>query len=218
MVEQDPIRAQLMACYTGVVHDAMRADGHHDFTLPADITPLIPDQILCGPVFTITGHIDDKADGHETLLAWTGLLSKSKAGHIWVTQPNDNTIAHMGELSAETLARRGVLGCVIDGAIRDTGFLINIGFQSWRRFHTPRDIVGMWLPDAFDVDIKIGDVDISPGDYLLGDLDGMVRVPRAIAQDIATKASVAMQAENKVRTAILDGVDPQEAYLRHGKF
>ena len=218
MAEQDQVREQLAGCYTGVVHDVMRAEGLRNFTLPPEITPLIPDQVLCGPVFTIEGHRDDAADAHETLLAWTGLLSESRPGHIWVSQPNDRVIAHMGELSAETLAKRGVLGCVVDGGIRDARFLVDIGFQAWRRFHTPRDIVGTWLPRGFDVDIIIGDVLIRPGDYLLGDLDGLVRVPKAIAADIAGKADIAMQTENKVRTAILDGVDPQEAYLKYGKF
>jgi len=214
----DPVREKLASCYTGVVHDVMRADGLRNFTLPADLAPLIPDQILCGPVFTIEGNIDEAADAHETLMAWTGLLSKARSGHIWVSQPHDSTIAHMGELSTETLAKRGVLGAVVDGAIRDAGFISRLGFQVWRRFHTPRDIVGTWLPSGFDVDIVIGGVVIRPGDYLLGDMDGMVRIPKAMAADVADKAEVAMQTENKVRTAILEGVDPQKAYLKYGKF
>ena len=218
MPDQDPIREKLEACYTGVVHDVMRARGLRNFTLPSELTPLLPGKVLCGPAFTIQGRIDETADAHETLLAWTGLLSQSRAGHIWVSQPHDRTISHMGELSAETLKKRGVLGCVVDGAIRDTQFLTDIGFQSWRRFHTPRDIVGMWLPTGFDVDIMIGDVEIKPGDYLLGDLDGLVRVPLAMATDIAEEATVAMHTESKVRTAILEGDDPQEAYLKYGKF
>ncbi|MHA1547911.1 MAG: RraA family protein [Alphaproteobacteria bacterium] len=218
MHERDPIREKLEACYTGVAHDVMRARGLRNFTLPSDMTPLIPDKVLCGPAFTIQGHVDETADDDATLLAWTGLLSQSRAGHVWVSQPHDHTISHMGELSAETLMKRGVLGCVVDGAIRDARFLKDIGFQAWRRFHTPRDIVGMWLPTGFDVEIMIGDVVIRPGDYVLGDLDGMVRVPRELAADIAEEAVAAMQTENKVRTAILDGVDPQEAYLKYGKF
>lgn len=218
MSDTDPVRERLAGCYTGVVHDVMRADGLRNFTLPPDLTPLIPDRVLCGPVFTIAGNVDETADPHETLLAWTGLLSKARSGHIWVTQPHDSTIAHMGELSAETLVRRGVLGAVVDGGIRDAGFMKRLGFQVWRRFHTPRDIVGTWLPSGFDVEIVIGGVVIRPGDYLLGDLDGLVRIPKAIAAEVAARAEVAMHTENKVRTAILEGVDPQEAYLKYGKF
>jgi hypothetical protein len=56
-----------------------------------------------------------------------------------------------------------------------------MGFQTWSRGFTPRDIVGYWLPRAVEVDIRIGDVIVSPGDYLVGDRDGLLRVPKAIA-------------------------------------
>jgi regulator of RNase E activity RraA len=62
--------------------------------------------------------------------------------------------------------------------VRDVDFLIAMGFQTWSRGFTPRDIVGYWLPRAVDVDIRIGDVIVAPGDYLLGDRDGLLRVPQ----------------------------------------
>lgn len=212
------ITKRLSACYTGVVHDVMRAMGLRDFTLPAEITSNFPDRVLAGPAFTIDGRVDPGADAHETLLAWTGLLSKAKPGHIWVSQPNDRIVAHMGELSAETLKNKGVLGCIADGYVRDTNFLLAMEFNTWSRGHTPRDIVGHWLPRAIEVDIRIGDVVIAPGDYMVGDRDGMVRVPAARAEEVVTAAETAIATENKVRTAILAGVDPQEAYKRFGKF
>lgn len=214
----DRLTARLGKCYTGVVHDVMRAMGLRDFTLPAELRPLFPERRMAGPAFTIDGRVDPRADPHETLLAWTGLLSKAKPGHIWVSQPNDRIVAHMGELSAETLKNKGVLGCIADGYVRDVDFLIAMEFQTWSRGFTPRDIVGYWLPRAVDVDIKIGDVIIAPGDYIVADRDGIIRVPQAIVEDVITKAEAAITTENKVRTAILAGVDPQEAYLKFGKF
>lgn len=214
----DDITKRLAACYTGVVHDVMRAMGLKNFTLPPEITSNFPDRVLAGPAFTIDGRVDPGADAHETLLAWTGLLSKAKPGHIWVSQPNDRVVAHMGELSAETLKNKGVLGCVADGFVRDTNFLLAMEFNTWSRGHTPRDIVGHWLPRAIEVEIRIGDVEIAPGDYMLGDRDGMVRVPADRAAEIVGAAETAIATENKVRTAILAGVDPQEAYKRFGKF
>ncbi len=214
----EDIRAQLESCYSGVVHDVMRGMGLRNFTLPSAITPLMPEQTLCGPAFTIEGRPDDMADPHETLLAWTGLLSKAPAGHVWTCQPHTHDLAQMGELSAETLQKKGVLGCVLDGHARDTNFLLDIGFQTWRRGHTPKDIVGRWLPTATDVPIQIEDVRIEPGDFLLGDRDGMVRVPRAIAAEVTAQSVAAMQTENRVRTAIMAGTDPQDAYLQYGKF
>ncbi|MDB5872215.1 MAG: RraA family protein [Ramlibacter sp.] len=214
----DPISDRLSKCYTGVVHDVMRAMGLRDFTFPPELRPLFPERRLAGPAFTIDGKVDPGVDPHETLVAWTGLLSQAKAGHIWVSQPNDRVVAHMGELSAETLRNKGVLGCVADGFVRDVDFLIEMGFQTWSRGFTPRDIVGYWLPRAVEVEIRIGDVVVAPGDYLLGDRDGLLRVPKAIVSAVVELAEIAMATESKVRTAILGGMDPQKAYLQFGKF
>ncbi len=214
----DRLTERLGACYTGVVHDVMRGMGMRDFTFPPELRPIMPERALAGPVFTILGKVDYSADAHRTLLEWTGLLSKAKPGHIWVSQPNDRVVAHMGELSAETLKNKGVLGSLVDGYVRDVNFLLEMGFQTWSRGHTPRDIVGYWLPAGFDVDIAIGDVTISPGDYLIADRDGAIRVPKAIAAEVIEGAEAAVATENKVRSAILAGTDPQQAYFQFGKF
>jgi 4-hydroxy-4-methyl-2-oxoglutarate aldolase len=95
---------------------------------------------------------------------------------------------------------------------------LQLGFPVWCRYFTPRDIVGYWLPEAFDQPIRIGDVTVHPGDLALGDRDGMVILPEDRAEEIVAAAETAIATENKVRTAILEGLDPQEAYLRYGKF
>jgi regulator of RNase E activity RraA len=209
---------RLARTYSGVVHDVMRAMGLRDFTLPPAIRPLFPDRTLAGVVATVNGRVDPAADPHATLLGWTGLLSKARAGTVIVCQPNDSTVAHMGELSAETLKLKGVRGYVADGGCRDVDFILKLGFPVWCRYFTPRDIVGYWLPESFDQPIRIGEVTIRAGDYVLGDRDGMVILPAARAEEIVGQAETAIATENKVRTAILEGVDPQEAYLKYGKF
>ncbi len=214
----DPRIPKFEACYTSVIHDVMRAMGLRDFTLPERIQPLQPERTLCGPAFTVEGRVDESADAHETLLAWTGLLSQCKPDHIWTAQPHTHAVAQMGELSAETLHRKGVLGCVIDGALRDSGFIRKLGFVCWRTHHTPKDVVGVWMPTGVDVDIRIDNVLIRPGDWLHGDSDGMVRIPQDSVDAVLAKAAEAMQTESKVRAAILKGIDPQEAYLKYGKF
>jgi 4-hydroxy-4-methyl-2-oxoglutarate aldolase len=211
-------RAQLLSCYTSVVHDVLRALGRRNFTLPPRLRPLNPEGVLTGPAFTVEGRIDETADAHESLLAWTGLLSKAKPGHVWISQPHNHLVAQMGELSAETLHRKGVLGVVTDGGLRDTNFILRLGLPCWGAFHTPRDVVGCWLPTGTDVPILMDDCLIRPGDWLHGDRDGMVVIPADILAEVAEKAVAAMNTESLVRKAILEGTDPQEAYLKWGKF
>jgi 4-hydroxy-4-methyl-2-oxoglutarate aldolase len=214
----EALAERLQHCYTGIIHDTLRDLGLADFTFPPELRPLLPDVPMAGPAFTIEGVADPTADPHQTLLAWTGLLSRAPAGHVWVAQPHDRVVAHMGELSAQALMRKGLRGCLIDGLVRDVRFLLDIGFQTWCHGFTPRDIVGHWLPKAVDAEIRIGDVTVAPGDFILGDRDGALRIPQAIVADVIARAEAAMGTESRIRSAILAGTDPQQAYLQFGKF
>jgi regulator of RNase E activity RraA len=192
--------------------------GHERVVLPPEIRPLDPMLKLAGPVWTVSGHIDRTKSAHDTLLGWTGLLSRAPPGRVIVCQPQNHEVALMGELSAETLKNKGVLGYVVDGGCRDTEFILKIGFPVFFGFYTPSDIVGRWIPDRFGEPITIGAVTICDGDYLLGDRDGVVVIPRAVAEEAVTRTEQVVQTENKVRSAILGGMDPVEAYLKYGKF
>jgi 4-hydroxy-4-methyl-2-oxoglutarate aldolase len=217
MTTLKPHTTRLAALYTGIVHDILRDRGVHDFVLPHTLRPLVAGPTLAGPIQTVEGR-PIIADAHETLLGWTGLLSTAKLGHIMMCQPHNNEIALMGELSGETLKAKGVLGYVVDGGCRDTEFLIQMDFPVWHTFFTPKDIVGKWMPTAFDAPISIGGVRIHPGDFFLGDRDGALVIPAAQIEDVLSAAEAAAGKENKVRSAVLKGMDPQDAYLKYGKF
>jgi regulator of RNase E activity RraA len=66
--------------------------------------------------------------------------------------------------------------------------------------------------------IRIGGLTVTTGDYVLADRDGVVVIPQAIASEIVAKTEEVMKKESLVRKAILEGVDPREAYLKYGKF
>jgi len=209
---------RLETCYTGAVYDVLRSMGRLPCVLPSTISPLEPTWSLAGRVFTVSGHGVPQIDPHETLLRWTAMLSKAPRDSVVVCQPNDSALAHMGELSAETLQLRGVRGYIVDGGCRDTAFILRIGFRVFCRYRSPMDIVGRWAPDAFGEPIRIGDVEIRTGDYVLGDRDGVVVIPGNLAEDVTAQTEELMSTENLVRKAIRQGTDPQEAYLKYGAF
>jgi len=137
---------------------------------------------------------------------------------VLISRPNDDVAAHLGELSAETAKYRGARGAVIDGGARDTDYILRLGFPVFCRYTTPKDVLGRWELEAYNVPITIGDVRIEPGDFVLGDRDGVVIVPAAIAEEVVGKAEEIVSTENLVRKAILEGVHPLEAYRRYGRF
>ena len=209
---------RLAKCYSGVVHDIMRDDGHQNFTLPSTIRPCKDNHVLAGQIFTMEGAVDKSLDHHETLLAWTGFLSKAPDNKVIICQPNNHEIALMGELSAETLQLKGVRGYIVDGGARDLDFILKIDFPLWSSFYTPRDIVGYWKPTRFEQSIKIGDTIINNNDYVLADIDGVVIIPKEVTEDIIVRSEKLINTESLVRKAIRDGMDPQEAYLKFGAF
>lgn len=214
----DTLTPRLAALYSGAVHDVMRALGHDNCVLPSNIRPLDPALKLAGPVWTVSGRIDRTRSRHDTLLGWTTLLSKAPAGHVVVCQPNNHEVALMGELSAETLKNKGVLGYVVDGGCRDCDFILAQRFPVFHTFFTPSDIVARWVPDHYGEPVTLGTVTIRSGDYLLGDRDGVVIVPRELAAEVVAKTEEVARTENQVRDAIRAGMDPVQAYLKFGKF
>ena len=219
MTAQAPsLTERLEACHASAVHDVLRAMGHPQCVLPPQIRALDPAHRLAGEIWTVSGRHDPTLDPHHTLVQWTGLLSRAPGGKVVVCQPHTHDIALMGELSAETLQRRGVRGWLVDGGCRDTATILALGFPVWCSFNTPRDIVGRWVPDRFGEPVTIGEVTVRSGDWLMADRDGAVIIPGEIVTDVTTRTEEVLQTENKVRTAILSGMDPQEAYLKFGKF
>jgi 4-hydroxy-4-methyl-2-oxoglutarate aldolase len=209
---------RLAACYTGAVHDVLRSMGRDDVVLPHAIKAIAPGTRLAGPVWTVSGHIDRTKTRHETLLGWCTLLAQAPAGHVVVCQPNNHEVALMGELSAQTLAARGVLGYVVDGGSRDTDLVLAQGFPVFCAFLTPADIVERWIPDRYGEPVTIGAVTVATGDYLLGDRDGVVVIPRAMAEEVVGKTEEVVATESDMRRALVGGMDPVEAYDRYGKF
>ena len=209
---------RLSKLYTGVVHDIMRYLEFKNFTLPPNIRPSKDKYILAGQIFTVEGQVDQSLDHHESLLAWTGFLSKAPKDKVVICQPNNNEVALMGELSAETLQLRGIKGYIVDGGARDMDFILKIDFPVWSKFYTPRDIVKYWKPTQYEAKIKIGDTEIFNNDYVIADIDGVIIIPQKNIEEILIKSEELMNTENLVRRDIRQGMDPQEAYKKYNAF
>jgi regulator of RNase E activity RraA len=186
--------------------------------LPHEIQAVERGQTLAGRALTILGEPTTSTDPEIIFVPFLKMLGDVNPGDILVSQPNDNIAAHLGELSSETAQYRGALGAVIDGGARDTEYISKIKFPVFARYRTPSDIVGRWRLVSYNVPIQIGKVRIAPGDYVLGDCDGVLVIPQDVAEEVISQAEQVVQMENLVRKAILEGVHPVAAYRRFGRF
>ena len=219
MLNEEQIIDELLLLNSSIVHDALRSENLLHQTLPHEIKPLLFENKVVGKVWTLSGELNSELNQDKTLLSWTKFLSNAERNSVIVCQPNNHSIALMGELSAEVLKLKGIRGYITDGGCRDvTRIKSEIKLPVYCRYNTPKDVADRWIVKEMGTSIQIGDVNIKTGDYLIADEDGIVIIPNKIIFKIIAKAKKDLNSENKMREAILNGTDPQEAYLKYGKF
>ena len=215
---QDLVRRLAAIPYTGAISDILDEMGFHEQVLPKEIQARRAGQTVAGRALTVLGEPTQSDDPEVIFVPLLKMLGEIKPGDVLVSQPNDDVAAHLGELSAETAQYRGCQGAVIDGGVRDTDYIEKLGFPVFARYRTPTDIIGRWRLADYNVPIRIGSVEVSPGDYILGDRDGVLAIPARVAEEVIARAQDVVQTENQVRNDILAGIHPLEAYRRHGRF
>ena len=215
------MRQRFENVYTAALADVLDARGHRDQTLPPEIRPLERGMRVVGQAYTVQGEPTsntDEASYDAAIRKVLAMLGDVRSGHVAVYACDQDVSAHLGELSVTSLKARGVAGCVLDGGCRDVGFILDEGFPVFARYVTPEDSTWRWELEATQVPIRIGRVLVEPGDWVVGDDDGVVVVPQAVAEDVLAEAERKAATENDIRASIRDGTSPLGAYERYGTF
>jgi regulator of RNase E activity RraA len=212
------VRERFDAIYTAALADVLDDRGMRAQTLPPAIRPLERGTRLAGPAYTVLGRPAATGDYDGAIRKVLSMLGDVPAERVAVYACNHDVSAHLGELSVTSLKSRGVAGCVLDGGCRDVHFIREEGFPVFCRFITPEDSTWRWELEATQVPVTIGGVRVEPGDWVVGDDDGVVVVPAAIAQDVLSEAERKATTESDIRIAVREGVPPLEAYQRYGTF
>jgi regulator of RNase E activity RraA len=207
------------ALYTGALTDVLDRHGYLQQTLPSELAPLEPWTRLAGPAYPVLGRPHPGHDYDRSIRLILEMLGSVPPGHVAAYQCNDRKSAHFGELSATSLATRGCAGAVIDGGTRDAEYILREGFPVFSRYVTPEDCVPRWeLLAHGEVTIVIGGVRVAPGDWIVGDRDGLVVVPRELVEELLAEAEAKVATENEIRDSVRQGMLPLDAYERYGTF
>jgi regulator of RNase E activity RraA len=121
-----------------------------------------------------------------------------------------------GELLSTAARYRDCRGVVIDGYTRDTRAIVGMGFPVFCRGAHPADSLGRIDVAGHDVPIRCGGITVQPGDLILADDDGIVAIPRDVAEEALTLAEEKVRGENLVRQALAGGMPVAEAFRRYG--
>ncbi len=151
-------------------------------TLDGRIQPLSPSMRLAGPAFTIEVRAGDNLMIHAA-------INMAKPGDILVIDGKaDRTCALMGSIMINACKKVGLGGVVIDGAVRDTEELRELGFPVYAICANPNGPT-KFVPGRINWPISCGGIAIEPGDLLVGDADGVVAVEREKAASLLELAA-----------------------------
>jgi 4-hydroxy-4-methyl-2-oxoglutarate aldolase len=124
--------------------------------------------------------------------------------------------AHWGEIMSTAARQRGCTGAVIDGGVRDVDFINAMGYPVFARFKCSATSIGRWDIREHQVPIKIGNTVIHPADFVFGDIDGVVIVPKEICVDILVAAEDLYRRESAMREELRSGMPMKDAHAKYG--
>lgn len=205
---------RLARLYTPVVADVLDRLGCREQAMRADIRPLFPEARAAGVARTVRTITPSEVAPAEPYKGEMAAVDALRPGDLMVVSECDASF--WGELLSTAARYRGCRGVVIDGFTRDTRAIITMGFRVFCRGVHPADSLGRLDVAEHDVPIHCGGVLVHPGDLILADEDGIVAVPRSVAEQALTLAEEKVRGENLVRQALIEGMSVTEAFRRYG--
>jgi regulator of RNase E activity RraA len=198
-----------------VVSDCMDRIGIRDNVMAPHIRPLFPSQ-LAG--FAATVHAVDvdtaPTDRSQSYAGEIGAVDSQQAGDVMVVSTCSGS--YWGELLATASRARGARGIVADAYTRDIRALQEMGYPTFAAGVSAKDSLGRIDVDEIGGAIQCGGVEVSQGDLVLADDDGIVVVPAGVAEEVLTLAEEKVATEDVVRDKLARGIPVREVFATHG--
>lgn len=206
--------------YGGLIFDVLEHMGYPNQAATHKLTALQPDMKLAAPAFTVKGTISTEKDESKR---YKRLAMIKQMSFPCVEVRDAGTPFHValyGELSATTARAHGAVGALIDGGVRDSAYLIKMGFPVFARYRNPVEAFGRWMMLDYQVPIRIHgelieSIIVNPGDFIFGDLDGVVVIPRDLTLPVLEECERIIGIEDTAREEFARGDDPVAVFERH---
>lgn len=201
--------------YSAVVSDACDHIGLRNQTLHPGTRPLAAaSTTLVGwarPVVTVPVTAPpERPYGTEI-----DFIDSLRTGDVVVAHCSHADTAFWGELFSTAATGRGARGAVVDGYIRDLRGIDELGFPLHALGTRPADSLGRLSIEQSDIPLTVRGVEVSPGDFVIADLDGVTVVPRAVAAEVLQRALDKATTESDARRLLLDGGKLADVWERY---
>lgn len=192
------LRAFFETVQTGVVTDAMYLLGLEGWT--AGIYPFRPEERVFGKAFTVQGvRIRSKDEPNYTIYDLAELWEE---GDVLVADGLGEPCSLMGENMAHVCMYWGLAGVVLHGCCRDYGQIRDLALPVFGMGPAMELKNKRFKYGAYNVPVNIAGAQVRPGDYILGDIDGVLVMPADRLGDIRYQCEMIQQVENEMEEAI----------------
>ncbi|MEJ2710597.1 MAG: RraA family protein [Anaerolineales bacterium] len=215
----DELIERYQKLYTAAINDIFQERDMHNQWLGPDIkcrTKDLSSEIVAGYAFTVQWIHDPLPDERDRPAA--KMVDSYPYGSIIVVDTGADQISGFwGELATTVCVRNGVKGAVINGGAKDTGFVKLMGFPIFCKFTSPVDGFYRSRLRGWQIPIWINEILIRPGDFIVGDSDGVLVIPQEIAEEILIEAERRADNESETRKLLKAGVASDVASMQTGR-
>ncbi len=198
-----------------LVCDVLDSLGERNSFLGPALRAVWPCGAVAGTALTITcAPCDEVADGAYGVLFDT--LADRHDHSILVIANGDRISGLWGGLLTVAAQARGVVGVVVDGLTRDVGEIVAAQFPVFARGTSPLDSAGRQNFAEFGRPVRIGDVVVNPGDWVVADELGAAVCPHRHVDQVIALGLDKRRGESTVRSELSGGADIGDVFHRHG--
>jgi len=211
------MRERYLKLYTGAVNDILRFNYKmHATSLPAHFAPLREEMKLAGLAFTIKGGPDITTEGEFEMRAEMLEALYEDSVVVWDCT-GDTVTSHWGEVMTMASMKLGCRGAIVNG-IRGTMAILDLGFSVFHQYKSNTGMLGRFRMYHYMKPVLMGEVIVNPGDWVFGDIDGVISIPQNIAYDVLVAAEKLLFKEEEIRIMVESGMKPTDVVKNGGYF
>ena len=211
------MRERYLQLYTGAVNDVLRFEhGLHASTLPAEFKPLRPEMKLAGLAFTVKGAPDLVTEGEFERRAEMLEALPEDSVVVWDCTGDRHT-AQWGEVMTMAARQRGCRGAVVNG-VRDTQAVLDQDFPVFHQYCISAGMLGRFRLYHWGHPVQMGEIIVRPGDWIFGDIDGLLSIPAPIAYDVLVSGERIVNKEVSIKDMVQRGLKPTDVVKQGGYF